>query len=133
MLRFLLLCLVISSTAVSPMMSLVRKIQYASAAAPLSCGICKEALYVTWGQSPASIHEFITRIPAACNLATRRDPKKKSQCISVLSTHSKQLFRGNLNRGKLDCLLTSATDCEEVSKWAVHCDQKKKPCRVTPV
>ena len=131
-LLYAIVSMIITVHAVSPMMSIVRRVQYSSAAPSLPCGICKEAVYLTWGQSPTSPQEFAAHSMSACKVATRRDHSKESLCQSVLSAHSKKLFQGNLHRGKEDCLHTRATDCEEVSKWIVHCDQTK-PCRARAV
>ena len=133
LLLFIIISMVNTVHSVSPMMSMVRRVQYSSAAPSLPCSICQEAVYLTWGQSPASSKEFVVHSKNACSMATRRDHSKESLCQSVLSAHSEKLFRGNLHRGKEDCLLTGATDCEVVSKWTVHCDQQKKPCHALPV
>ena len=142
MLHILLIILPLTA-AVSPMISMVRRIhyenaytyahRYASASPTLDCNICKEALYLTWGQSPSSIKEFANHIEHACHLATRHDIAKETICKTILHAHSEKLFQGNLHRGKEDCLMTGATDCEEVSKWSVHCDQRKKSCQVIPI
>ena len=108
------------------MISIIRSVKYSSAAAKLDCDVCKEALYVTWGQSPKSSEEFVKHSDSACHIASRRNSNMESVCKMVLHTHAKKLFTGHLHRGKFDCLMTGATTCEEVSKWTVHCDRRKK-------
>ena len=126
MFRLLLLCLLSFTMAVHPMISVVRTVKYSSAAEKLDCGVCKEALYLVWGQSPDSSDDFAKHSDYSCHIASRNNIKMEPICKMVLHTHAKKLFTGHIQRGKLDCLLTGATTCEEVSQWAVHCDRRKK-------
>jgi hypothetical protein len=126
MLRLLLLCLLSLTAAVNPMINIVRTVKYSSAAEKLDCGVCKEALYLIWGQSPQSSEEFAKYSDHSCHIASRTNVKMEPICKMVLRTHSKKLFTGHIHRGKFDCLMTGATTCEEVSQWAVHCDRRKK-------
>jgi hypothetical protein len=131
----LLFSILLPILAVVPMISIVRSITYSSAISKLDCGVCKEALYLTWGQSPQSPEEFAKHSDQSCHVATRHTVAMESICKTVLHAHAHTLFKGHIHRGKFDCLMTGATTCEEVSQWSVHCDQEKKRgrCQAIPI
>uniref|UniRef100_A0A6C0KTJ2 Uncharacterized protein n=1 Tax=viral metagenome TaxID=1070528 RepID=A0A6C0KTJ2_9ZZZZ len=126
MFRLLLICLFSLTMAVNPMINIVRRVKYSSAASKLDCNVCKEALYLTWSQSPQSPQEFAKYSDHSCHAASRHHAPMEPICKMVLHTHSQKLFTGHIHRGKFDCLMTGATTCEEVSRWSVHCDRRKK-------
>lgn len=131
----LFLSILLPILAVVPMISIVRSVKYSSAVSKLDCDVCKEALYLTWGQSPSSAEEFAKQSIQSCHVASRHNGKMESICKTVLYAHANTLFKGHIHRGKFDCLMTGETTCEEVNKWSVYCDQQKRRgrCHAIPI
>ena len=120
MLRIFLLSLLVSVSAVVPMLSMIRN--QPSTPTMISCTTCKEALqYMVTSDSVAA---FSSRVPEACRRATT-NRSDYIGCIQALYQHKNVLF-ANQRRfipSEASCHRIKAVDCRPM---IIMCDQRKK-------
>jgi hypothetical protein len=120
MLRIFLLSLLVSASAVVPMLSMIRN--QPNTPTMISCTTCKEALqYLIFSDSIAT---FSKRVPEACHSATT-DRSDYIGCIQTLYQHKNVLF-ANKQRfipSEASCHHIKAVNCRPM---IIMCDQRKK-------
>ena len=123
--------------AVTPMMSLVRRVHYSRTQYLVPCDICTSALLYEMKYPSANHIEFEKKAPEACLHATNSKFKQQA-CISLLTRNSHRLVKDQRKGLSVhsSCLNTFMSNCiESETKYAILCDQHKKKgyCHVIPI